>query len=156
MIENHWDKIDCEYAVSEGGTTLVKDGRVVYVAIATTEKNPRVIRLVAHGSAGHGSIPRLDNPIEHLGAAVGKLLDWQPPMKLNDTTRVFFSQIEKVSDDPQLKRAAAYLGSPETQRFLAQKYPEYYSMLRTSVVPTVFQSGFRTKTSTPCCRSCAN
>jgi len=38
MIENHWDKIDCEYAVSEGGTTLVKDGRVVYVAIATTEK----------------------------------------------------------------------------------------------------------------------
>jgi acetylornithine deacetylase/succinyl-diaminopimelate desuccinylase-like protein len=143
MIENHWDKIDCEYAVSEGGTTLVKDGRVVYVAIATTEKNPRVIRLVAHGSAGHGSIPRLDNPIEHLGAAVGKLLDWQPPMKLNDTTRVFFSQIEKVSDDPQLKRAAAYLGSPETQRFLAQKYPEYYSMLRTSVVPTVFQSGFR-------------
>jgi acetylornithine deacetylase/succinyl-diaminopimelate desuccinylase-like protein len=79
MVNNHWDKIACEYALNEGGVTMVQDGRVTYVSVATTEKNPRVVVLIAHGSSGHGSVPRLDNPIAHLGRAVGKLIEWQPP-----------------------------------------------------------------------------
>jgi acetylornithine deacetylase/succinyl-diaminopimelate desuccinylase-like protein len=143
MVNNHWDKIACEYALNEGGVTMVKDGRVTYVSVATTEKNPRMVVLVAHGSSGHGSVPRLDNPIAHLGRAVGKLIEWQPPMKLNETTRAFFAQMQHITDDPQLKNAAANLESPASQQFLAQKYPQYYSMLRTSVVPTIIKGGFR-------------
>jgi acetylornithine deacetylase/succinyl-diaminopimelate desuccinylase-like protein len=143
LVKNHWDKIACEFALNEGGTTLVENGRVAYIAVGTTEKNPRVVRLIARGSSGHGSVPRPDNPVAHLGRAVGKLLDWQPPIKLNETTQVFFANIDKISDDPRLKQAADHLTSRESQQFLATRYPEYYSMLRTSVVPTILRGGFQ-------------
>jgi acetylornithine deacetylase/succinyl-diaminopimelate desuccinylase-like protein len=143
MVKDHWDKIACEFALNEGGSILVSNGHVAYVAIGTTEKNPRTIRLIAHGSSGHGSVPRADNPVAHLGRAVGKLLDWQPPIKLNETTRAFFANIDKISADPQLKQAAENLSSAQSQQFLAKKYPEYYSMLRTSVVPTIIRGGFQ-------------
>src|SRR5581483_8672944 len=50
----------------EGTTMLLKDGRVPWVGIATTEKATRTTRLVARGTSGRGSIPRVDNPIMHL------------------------------------------------------------------------------------------
>src|SRR5213593_1079334 len=84
MVEQHWDKIECEFALNEGGSIYARDGRVRYVGVATTEKVPRGIRLVARGSSGHGSVPRPDNAITHLAAAVAKLGTFQMPMRLNE------------------------------------------------------------------------
>src|SRR5438093_11504833 len=57
MVKAHWDKIDCEFAILEGGQIDVQNGRVRDVLVATTEKIPNTTRLVAHGTSGHGSIP---------------------------------------------------------------------------------------------------
>src|SRR5205807_801878 len=83
MVAQHWDKIECEYVLNEGGGLHETNGKVDYLSVGTTEKAPRAMILVARGSSGHASMPRLDNPIAHLGVAVGKLLMWQPPMRLN-------------------------------------------------------------------------
>src|SRR5713226_10020230 len=83
MVEQHWNEVACEYALSEGGYVSARNGKVRFVEITTTEKVPRVLRLVAHGSAGHGSRPRPDNAIIRLAAAVAKFASWQPPMRLN-------------------------------------------------------------------------
>src|SRR4051812_36000854 len=69
MVGQHFDEIDAEFALTEGGGATVQDGRVRSVAIQTTEKVPRRFRLVATGTSGHGSVPRLDNPLTHLSAA---------------------------------------------------------------------------------------
>src|SRR5262249_37636182 len=53
MIQNHWDKIECESALNEGGAIHIKDGKVDFVAIATTEKVPRGMRVIARGTSGH-------------------------------------------------------------------------------------------------------
>ena len=143
MIENHWGKIDCEYVINEGGAIHVQDGVVNYVAIATTEKVPRAMAVTAHGTSGHGSIPRPDNPVVHLSAAIAKLGTWQTPMRLNDTTRAYFQKRAQIAE-PELKALLANLDSPETQNQLQQKYPTEYSKLRTSIVPTIIQGGFRT------------
>src|SRR6266567_4541796 len=87
MVGQHWDEIACEYAITEGGTAISRDGHFLTDETATTEKVPRGVRLVAHGQAGHGSRPRLDNPLAHLAQAVAKVAANQPPMRLNDTTR---------------------------------------------------------------------
>src|SRR5687767_3699175 len=87
MVKQHWDKIACEFALNEGGRIFQKSNRVQYVGVSTTEKVPRPILLSAQGTSGHGSQPRMDNPIVRLSAAVGKFATWQPPMRLNDTTR---------------------------------------------------------------------
>lgn len=97
MVAKHWDKIECEFALNEGGRIYEKDGRIQYVGVATTEKVPRPILLSAKGQSGHGSRPRLDNAIVHLAAAVAKVGSWQPPMRLNDTTRAFFSRLAEIS-----------------------------------------------------------
>jgi len=64
----------------------------------------RGVRLVAHGQAGHGSRPRLDNAVAHLAAAVAKLAANQPPMRLNDITRTYFERLATVSSPEEADR----------------------------------------------------
>ena len=87
MVARHWPKIECEFALDEGGEIRLHDGRAYYVGVSTTEKVPRGIRLVARGTSGHGSVPLADNAITHLAAAVAKVGEFQMPMRLNGTTR---------------------------------------------------------------------
>jgi acetylornithine deacetylase/succinyl-diaminopimelate desuccinylase-like protein len=142
MVANHWDEIACEFALNEGGNTTEEDGKVMYVGVSTTEKVPRGIKLVAHGSSGHGSVPRMDNAIIHLSAAVAKVGTWEAPMRLNETTRRFFQQLAQISP-PDKARLFAHIEDPAAQKELHETDPAYYSMVRTSLVPTIIQGGFR-------------
>ena len=96
MVENHWDEIAAEYCLAEGGGTVSRDGDVRYVAIATTEKFPMRVRLVAHGTAGHGSVPRIDNAVTALARAVDRVAVWQTPLRLNETTRAYFDRLAET------------------------------------------------------------
>jgi len=144
MVNQHLDEINAEFAITEGGSATVENGRVTVVNIQTTEKAPRRIRLIATGSSGHGSVPRLDNPLLHLSAAIAKVGAWETPMRLNDTTRTYFEKLAAISPP---EKAARYNGlldpqrAPAIQRYLAQNEPGRYSMLRTSVVPTMLKAG---------------
>ena len=142
MVSKHWDKIDCEFALNEGGRIYSKDGMVQYVGVATTEKVPRAVFLTAKGSSGHGSRPRTDNAIVHLAAAVAKVGQWQPPMRLNDTTRAFFARLSKIvpADEAFLY---SHLEDPVAQEKLRHGNIGYNSMLRTSLSPNVIRGGFR-------------
>lgn len=146
MVQQHWDKIECEFALNEGGMIYAPDGKVKYVGVATTEKVPRGFKLVAKGTSGHGSVPRLDNAITHLSAAVAKVGNWQVPMRLNETTRTFFSRLAKISpaDESYLY---SHLEDPAHSVMIQEKIRNsnatYNSMLRTSITPTIIKGGFR-------------
>jgi acetylornithine deacetylase/succinyl-diaminopimelate desuccinylase-like protein len=142
IVDRYWDKIACEFAINEGGAAEVLNGKVAYFGVATGEKVPRGVRLLAKGSSGHGSVPVLDNPVTHLAQAVARLGTWETPMHLNDTTREFFSKLATISPPGQ---AALFrsLEDPRTQLALHAKMPQFYSMLHTSVVPTVIKAGFK-------------
>src|SRR4051794_12446994 len=73
MVNQHWKEIEAEYALTEGGGGVMLNGKPRYMGITTTEKVPRGVKLIAHGAAGHGSIPRPDNAVAHLATAVGKV-----------------------------------------------------------------------------------
>jgi acetylornithine deacetylase/succinyl-diaminopimelate desuccinylase-like protein len=146
VIEKHWDKIACEFALNEGGTILEENGRVKYAAIATTEKIPRTLFLSAKGTSTHASRPRLDNPVVHLAAAVAKIGEWQPPLRLNETTRMFFSRIAAVSP-PEEAWLYTHLEDPgigaQAQEIIRRTNPIYNATLRTTISPTVLKAGFR-------------
>src|SRR6266568_576275 len=142
MVAQHWDKIECQYVLNEGGALHETNGRVDYASVGTTEKVPRGMTLIARGSSGHASMPRLDNPIAHLGAAVGKLLAWQPPMRLNETTREYFSRLAKISS-PEDAYLYTHLEEASVQQKLAAGKISQNSMLRTSISPTIIKGGFR-------------
>jgi len=72
VVQQHWDKIACEFSLNEGGAFRVRGRRGEVPRVSPTEKVPRTIVLRATGTSGHGSRPRLDNAIVHLAAAVAK------------------------------------------------------------------------------------
>jgi acetylornithine deacetylase/succinyl-diaminopimelate desuccinylase-like protein len=147
LVNQHWSDIEGEFALAEGGQTVSRNGKVSYVGISTTEKSPRGARLVAHGTAGHGSRPRPDNAILHIAAAISKFQTWQPPMRLNDTTRTYFERLATISPPDQAYRynhVADPAHTEEIQHYFLEHEQGNYSVLRTSVVPTMIQGGFRT------------
>ncbi len=146
MVAQHWPEIEAEYAITEGGTTGARDGKVRYVQIGTTEKVPRGVRLVAHGPSGHASRPRPDNPVLHLAVAVGAVASKQPPMHLNDTTRAYFERLATIStpeDADRYNHITDPARSSAILDYLAVNEPIHSSMLRTSIAPTILKAGFR-------------
>lgn len=146
MVNQHLDAIDAEFALTEGGSATIDNGRVVSVSVQATEKVPRAVRLVVNGTSGHASIPRIDNPLIHLAGAVQKVGTWQTPMRLNDTTRTYFEKLAAISPPDKADRYKGLMDPARTaavQQYLRVNEPEHYSMLRTSVVPTILNAGFR-------------
>lgn len=144
MVDRHFDEIDAEFALTEGGGAKIEGDRVTVVNIGTAEKVPARVRLVANGVSGHGSVPRPDNAIVHLSDAIGRLAAWETPMRLNETTRAYFEKMAAISSPQEAAVYRAILDPKQAaaaQRYLAAKDPSKYSMLRTSVVPTMLKAG---------------
>src|SRR5262249_13538320 len=146
MVKQHWDKIDAEFAINEGGWVLEENGKTRYVAVTTIEKVPYTTQLIARGSSGHGSMPRVDNPLVHLAAAIAKLGEYQPPMRLNETTRTFFKRLASISP---AKEAILYANVEDkavgtvVEETFRKSNVMLNSTLRTSISPNIFNGGFR-------------
>jgi acetylornithine deacetylase/succinyl-diaminopimelate desuccinylase-like protein len=146
MVSQHWPEIEAEYAMAEGGSVVEADGRMHHVLINVTEKVPRGARLIARGPSGHGSRPSPQNPVVHLAAAVAKAGAWQTPLRLNDATRAYFERLAAISPPREAARYRAILDparSAEVDHYFLEHEPGHYTLLRTSVVPTMVQAGFR-------------
>ena len=146
LVQEHWADIEAEYALAEGGFVHSENGRVRYVEIAATEKVPRRAKLIATGTSGHGSRPRRDNAIAHLSTAVSKVATWEPPMRLNDVTRTFFERLSTISPPEEAARYNGLVDPQKTaaiQNYFAENDLGKYSILRTSISPTMFNAGYR-------------
>ena len=146
LVKNHWPDIEAEYALAEGGSAIEADGRVHHVLINVTEKVPRGARLIAHGPSGHGSRPSPQNAVVHLAAAVAKIGTWQTPLRLTEAAREYFERLAAISPPREAARYRAILDparSAEVDRYFFDHEPGHYTLLRTSVVPTMVQAGFR-------------
>ena len=144
MVKEHFHEIAAEFAITEGGGARLENGKVTTVNIGTTEKVPKRARLVATGTSGHGSVPRIDNAVTHLATAVGKVGSWETPMHLNETTKVYLERLASISTPEKAARYRALLDpqrAKAVQPYLAQNERGLYSMLRTSVVPTMLKAG---------------
>lgn len=145
MIANAWDKIDAEFALNEGGLSLTTmSGRRIY-EIQTAEKIPTRVILTAHGTAGHASLPRADNPVVHLARAITRLADADQPVRLNSTTRRYLHAIAGLPDYRWLAPLLSKLENPKTAMATANRLraldPELDAMVRTTVSPTMLSAG---------------
>jgi acetylornithine deacetylase/succinyl-diaminopimelate desuccinylase-like protein len=101
---------------------------------------------VARGPAGHGSRPIPDNAVVRLARAVARAGTWETPMRLNDTTRAYFERLAAISPPADAARYRGILDparAPDIDRWFRLHDPGHYSILRTSVVPTILKGGFR-------------
>ncbi len=145
-VQKYWDKIACAYALNEGGRVMMKDGKVQYVGVQASEKVAYNVTVTATGTSGHGSLPRPDNAVVHLAAAVEKLGTYQVPAQPSTITLRYFEQLAKIEDDEIAKWMRA-LEQPERAdlavKHLADESPMWNSMLRDTIAPTMLQAGVR-------------
>jgi len=148
MADSHLDAINAEFCLAEGGGVVRTGGNIVQSNVGTTEKEPRFIELIARGPAGHGSVPSRGNAVTKLSAAVGKVAEWTPPLRINETTGAYFKKLatmvpadvakiyrDILNPDPKVSRPAA--------DWLLENQPGHWSMVHTSLVPTIVGGGFR-------------
>jgi acetylornithine deacetylase/succinyl-diaminopimelate desuccinylase-like protein len=146
MVEKHFDVIDAEFCLAEGGTNVIEDGDVKTVGIETTEKMPRRVTLVARGTPSHGSVPTLKNAVLILANAVARAGTWETEVRFNDTTRAYFERMAEISGPDDAYRYNNVENSEESdaiQQYFLENFPYHYSISRTSVAPTVIDAGFR-------------
>ena len=148
VVNEHYSAIDAEYCIAEVGNVVRANGAVRYATVATAEKLPKGIDLVAHGPSGHGSIPLETNAVAHLARAIVSVAQWQPPVVLNATTRTYFERLAAISTPEQARQYRGVLSSdPQVvaaaDAWLRANEPRHASMLRTSVSPNIVQGGYR-------------
>ena len=92
-VDKHWDKIAAGYAINEGGGVFTKNGKTQYIGVQVSEKVPANVDVIAQGTSGHASMPRKDDSVTHLAAAIEKIGNYEAPVQFNSVTRAYFQAI---------------------------------------------------------------
>ncbi|HXG54132.1 MAG TPA: M20/M25/M40 family metallo-hydrolase [Vicinamibacterales bacterium] len=148
VVNEHFAKVDAEYCLAEGGNVTRTGGTVRFASVQALEKIPRGVELTARGPAGHGSVPLRNNAIVHLASAVAKAAAWKPPVRLNDTTRAYFTRLASISSPDDAQRYRDVLSADKDKVDAADEHflrnePRHASMLRTSISPNIIQGGYQ-------------
>jgi acetylornithine deacetylase/succinyl-diaminopimelate desuccinylase-like protein len=146
LIKNHRDLIDAELALNEGAGVGLKNGKPLRNGVQTSEKVPVNYRLEVKNSGGHSSLPRKDNAIYRLADGLGRLARYDFPVKLNETTRLWFER-SAATEAPQTAAdmrslAAGRADAAAIARLSAN--PLYNAQMRTTCVATMLEGGHAT------------
>ena len=99
LADNHPDLIaDCTQAVGEvGGFSLTVEGQRLYL-IQTAEKGIAWLKLIAEGTAGHGSMRNDDNAVAELVRVVTALDSHVWPATLHPAQQAFLDNVGETLD----------------------------------------------------------
>jgi len=148
LAQDHWSKIDCEFALNEGGWIVKRpDGRVRYVSISTADKISVSVVLTSRGTSTHSSMPRPDSAIFGLARALAKLADHETDVTLTPSTRRFFEMLARTSTPPMSTQFRDLTsGDPDRVRRADReisKDPLLHAIMRNTIAPVLMNAGFR-------------
>jgi acetylornithine deacetylase/succinyl-diaminopimelate desuccinylase-like protein len=125
-------------AISEsGGFSVASGGHRVY-PIAVGERGTAWMKLTAHGVAGHGSRPPVDNPVATLVHALSRLAAHQWPVRLTPSVAALLQSLSEITGRPiDLDRLDA-----EADR-LGPLGGLFKSQIRNSANPTMLEAGYK-------------
>ena len=143
LLANHRDLIDAEFALNEGAGVGLKNGKPLRHGLQTAEKVPVNYRLEVKNAGGHSSLPVKDNAIYRLAEGLARLSKHDFPVKLNETTRLWFERSAATEDaqtGADMKAVAAGRADAAALARLSAK-ANYNSQLRTTCVATMLEGG---------------
>ncbi len=145
LLRQHRSLIDAEYAINlEGGGGNSKAGKPMLMEIQTSEKTYLNFELEVRNKGGHSSLPVKDNALLRMATALTRLGAVDLPVRLNETTRMYFGQYAKVLAEPIAEKMRALADNPQDGQaaaLLAAASPYYNALLRTTCVPTLVSGG---------------
>lgn len=143
LVANHRALVDAAYVLNEGGFGYLRDGKPLSNTIEATQKVFGGFTLTAKNAGGHSSLPRPDNAIYQLAAALLKVSQFTFPVELNDITRAFLERTAAVERPEVASAMRALVKDPRDARAAAvlSREPMYNSILRTTCVATTLKGG---------------
>ena len=143
LLKNHRALIDADFALNEGGWGETNaQGKKVSNDLQVSEKYVINFTLEVRNKGGHSSMPVPDNAIYHLAAALDKLAHFGFPLKTNEVTAAYFTQMAKLQTGPiSADLSGAATGSQPAMQRVAAAQPAWNSTLRTTCVATMLSGG---------------
>ena len=147
LLQHHAAEFEAEYCINEGGGDGVKLGERWFYTCQTGEKGVCWMKVTAHGTPGHGSMPRSDNAVVRLCAAVARAGAAKLPLRKTQTVERLVEAVAAVVPralgdavrgvfDPATEESALRLmdGMPAVQSLLR-------ATLHDTISPTMLEAG---------------
>jgi acetylornithine deacetylase/succinyl-diaminopimelate desuccinylase-like protein len=149
LVDHHPELVRAEYALGEiGGFTLQMGGARLY-PIQVAQKGMVWMKARLEGTPGHGSMPREDNPVVGLAAALAKLVPDALPVHPTPALASFLQGV--AASQPVLARVLLpLLLKPALADRLLGLLPDkstaraMSAVLRNTATPTVLRAGTKT------------
>ncbi len=141
LMKNHPETVaDCSEAIGEvGGFSLtVRDDLRLYL-IQTAEKGLSWLRLIADGTASHGSMLSDDNAVIELSEAVARIGAYDWPHRLHPAQKAFLTEVEDA-----LEIKVDYGNVAETLSRLGSIARMIGATMSNTANPTMLQAGYKT------------
>jgi len=144
LVKEHRDLVDAAYVINpDAGGIELDHGRAVVADVEATEKVYSDFQITATNRGGHSSLPRPDNAIYELTAALTKLSAYQFPFELNEVTRTYFTNLAGQETGQTAADIKAILATPPDPLAAARlgAEPSFNSNFRTTCVATRLSAG---------------
>jgi acetylornithine deacetylase/succinyl-diaminopimelate desuccinylase-like protein len=145
LLKIHRNLIDAEFSLNEGGRGESDQGKKIANEVQASEKSYADFRLEVHNPGGHSSLPVPENAIYRLAAALERLSKFSFPLKTNEVTQAYFTQLAKIEKGPMAADLAkAGGGARDAMERVSAANPSWNAMLRTTCVATQVEAGHAT------------
>jgi len=136
-----------DLVVDEGGEISTEDNKSIKAPIASIgvgEKGYVTLVLTAQKAGGHSSIPASHTAIDMLSNAISKVNNNPMPVKLTPPIEAYLKSISAYNDNffQKMGLSNLWLFKSIVMNSMAEN-PNSNALIRTTLVPTVFNSGVR-------------
>ncbi len=141
LVDNHFEKIEAEFALNEGGIGMDMNGKTLFLC-ANAEKGMTWAKLTARGRPGHGSLPHDDNATLHMSRAIEKISKYRPKITTTDTFRNFTAAFSRLDARGHVLKL---VGKPGIGRLILKLVKDDFIkvMVQTTITPTTIKGGVK-------------
>ena len=144
LVREHRELVDAAFVINpDAGGVEIENGRPVVAEVEATEKLYADYQVTATNRGGHSSLPRPDNAIYELTAALDRLAAYAFPLELNEVTRTYFTNLANNEKGETAADMRATLATPPAAAAAARlsAEPVFNARLRTTCVATRLNAG---------------
>lgn len=142
LMKNHFDKIDAEYVLNEGGSGIIKEDARGFM-IENSQKRRLLIKLNSSGKLSHSSQQKTKSATQQLIKALDKIYYWKTRIRFTPSATIFFKKLAKTQTFPA-SLLLKHITNPFFKYLVLSKLKkdEYFSLLiRDSISVTKLEAG---------------
>ena len=146
LIAHDREAINAQYVLNaDGFGGELRDGKPVAMNVQAAEKVFHSVLFTTHNPGGHSSVPRKDNAIYELAAALTRWSAYGFPFETNAVTRDYFAKTAALMPPDLGAEMRAVIASTPPDSAAAAKLAArssfYNAQLRTTCIATMIQGG---------------